>query len=85
MATKKKKADPVQKAVKPKKKAVRYDVISPDGFSTTPEGEYATRDEAKAHLRDWMKRYEQQGYYSSVNGRIPLEDLEDACEIVEIK
>lgn len=62
----------------------RFDVISPDGFSIDRVATYKSRKEAIAAFEVWKKRYEMQGYYSSNNGRIPLEELSDFCKIVEV-
>lgn len=65
-------------------KVVRFDVISPDGFSIDRILTYKTKIKAKNALKKWMKRYESQGYYSSNRGRIALEDLADNCRIIEL-
>ncbi len=78
-----KKAVP-KKPVK-KVKKVRYDVISPDGFSINREGTYPSVAAAKKGLAEWVKRYQMQGYYSSMRGRIELKDLPAYCRIVEVK
>jgi len=63
----------------------KFDVISPDGFSIHFSDTYKTKEQAVEALENWVKRYEFQGYYSSVNyGRIPLEELPNYCEIVEV-
>jgi hypothetical protein len=62
----------------------KYDVISPDGFSIHHSDTYATKEQAKNALKEWVKRYENQGYYSSNKGRISLSELENHCEIVEV-
>ncbi len=67
-----------------KKRAVRFNVISPDGFSIHREGTYKNRDEAIAAFEVWKKRFEIQGYYSSNQGRIALSDLANACQIIEL-
>ena len=62
-----------------------FDVISPDGFSIHPVDTYKTKAEAAYAFKQWLKRYEVQGYYSSTNyGRIELVDLEDFCEFKTI-
>jgi hypothetical protein len=59
-------------------------VLSPDGFDIYHDPfEYETIKEATEHLDKWVKRYEIQGYYSSNNGRIPLEQLKQYCKFVE--
>lgn len=65
----------------------KYDVISPDGFSirigVPPFKSIKERD---AYFKMWKKRYERQGYYSSVKfGRIHLSDLADFCEWIEVE
>lgn len=70
-----------------KNKKKKYDVISPDGFTirigVPPFKSIKERDE---YFKMWRKRYERQGYYSSVPyGRIPLEDLADYCQWIEVE
>jgi len=61
----------------------KYDVLSPDGFPIHFSKTYKTIKEAKNAIQEWKKGYERQGYYSSTNhGRIPLNELENYCEIV---
>jgi hypothetical protein len=62
----------------------KYDVISPDGFSIHFSDTYSTKEEARNAFFDWKKRFDAQGYYSSNNGRIPLDELENYCRIIEI-
>jgi hypothetical protein len=76
---------PIAKKPIKKVKKVRYDVISPDGFSIHREGTFPSVAAAKKALALWAKRYESQGYYSSVRGRIALKDLPSYCRIVEVK
>lgn len=84
------KKSPVKKGAAkkvPQKKtsAKKYDVISPDGFSIrigVPP--FKTPEERNKYFEQWKKRYEQQGYYSSNNGRIPLHELKGRCEWIEL-
>jgi len=62
----------------------QFDVYSPDGFAIDREEVYPSREVAEQKLQEWVKRYEQQGYYSSNNGRIPLDELASCCKIVQI-
>ena len=63
----------------------KYDVLSPDGISIHHEDFYDSPEAAKIALTAWVKRYERQGYYSSIkHGRIPLEEIENYCSIVPI-
>lgn len=72
-------------AAKKAVKKVRYDVISPDGFSIHREGTFPSVAAAKKALALWAKRYEMQGYYSSARGRIALTALPSYCKIVPVK
>ena len=76
---------PVVKKPVRKVKKVRYDVISPDGFSIHREDTYPSVAAAKKALAKWAKRFVPQGYYASVRGRIALKDLPANCRIVEVK
>lgn len=62
----------------------KYDVLSPDGFSIDAVKTYNSKKEAFEAFNEWKKRYEAQGYYSSSNGRIPLDELENYCEIIPL-
>lgn len=63
----------------------KFDVISPDGFSIHFSDTYKSKREAMTAFQEWKKGYERQGYYSSVKyGRIPLDELENYCQIVKI-
>jgi len=59
-----------------------YQVLSPDGITIEFDRPYYTsRKKALEAFNGWKKRYERQGYYSSNNGRIPLDELENYCTI----
>lgn len=60
----------------------RFEVLSPDGIGIAPRT-WATREQAETALTQWCKRFEIQGYYAAVKGRIALTDLRAACEIKE--
>ena len=61
-----------------------YDVLSPDGISITPDRYYPDRAAAESAIQEWVKRYEWQGFYSTVRReRIPLNELPGRCRIVE--
>ncbi len=64
----------------------RYDVLSPDGFSIRIGVEpFTSLKERNMYFTKWKARYKQQGYYSSAAfGRIPLEDLSDYCQWIEV-
>ena len=58
----------------------KYEVLSPDGFTIEFDRPYYTSKEKAFEAFDkWKKRYEVQGYYSSNNGRISLDELENYC------
>jgi hypothetical protein len=58
----------------------KYEVLSPDGFTIEFDRPYYTSKEKAFEAFDkWKKRYEHQGYYSSNNGRITLDELENYC------
>jgi hypothetical protein len=62
-----------------------YQVLSPDGFTIEfNKPKYPSKKKAIEAYNNWKKRFEMQGYYSSNNGRIPLEDLENYITIREI-
>ena len=65
-------------------KKEKFDVISPDGFSIHFSDTYSSREEAVTAFCEWKKRYEAQGYYSSNKGRIPLDELENHCQIIKL-
>lgn len=58
-------------------------VLSPDGIKID-NNTYANYYEAKKAINLWCERYAAQGYYSSNNGRISLEDLPNHCKIISI-
>jgi hypothetical protein len=62
-----------------------YDVKSPDGFSIEREELYKSLKEANTALNKFVKRFEKQGYYSSVNyGKIKLKELKNYCKIFKV-
>ena len=75
----------VVNALKKRQKKIRYDVLSPDGFSIDREKTYANKKECITAFKEWKKRFETQGYYSSNKGRIDLRDLIDYCTVIEVK
>jgi hypothetical protein len=63
----------------------QFEVFSPDGFPIHREETYPSVEIALEKLREWIKRYEFQNYYSSVKyGKIPLDELEQECQIIQI-
>lgn len=67
---------------KPKK----YDIISPDGLSIDREKTYTGLKAALDAFKEWVKKFESQGYYSSAKfGRIDLRDIDNFCEFKPVK
>lgn len=62
----------------------KYDVISPDGFSTRQDGYCDTLEAAFDELVRFCKTYIKQGYYSGPGYRIPVEVLHGECGIKTI-
>lgn len=63
----------------------RFDVLSPDGISIHHDDTYPSEAAALKAAKKWVKRFAQQGYYSSPKfGRIPMDDIIDYCSIVEV-
>ena len=63
---------------------VRYDILSPDGISIDMIKTYKSKEEAERCFKKWLKRYEQQGYYSCRGERIPLSEVESYCKLIEV-
>lgn len=64
----------------------KFEVLSPDGFTIELHRPYYnTIEEAFQSFDNWKKRYELQGYYSSVNyGKISLDELEEYITVRKI-
>jgi hypothetical protein len=59
-----------------------FDVKSPDGHSTSIDRLFTTEELAKREIDNFVKRYENQGYYSTSNReRISLDEAKERCEI----
>jgi len=65
-------------------KKQKFDVLSPDGFSIHYSDTYPSEKKAMEVFNEWKKRYESQGYYSSNNGRIPLNELHNYIKIIKL-
>jgi hypothetical protein len=63
---------------------MEYNILSPDGITISPNN-FATKSSANKAFTQWRKRYEGQGYYSSNNGRIALNQLKHECQMITIK
>ena len=65
------------------KMKTEYDILSPDGFSISSQF-FNSIPEAEKAFKDWAKRYEKQGYYSSNNRKIPLTELRNHCRLITV-
>jgi len=64
---------------------MKYQFLSPDGFTIDNSGGYKTMKQAIAAFNKWRNRYELQGYYSYQMDRIPLQDLDRYCQLIRTK
>lgn len=63
----------------------KFIVLSPDGISIHPFDKYKSRDEALKNFLVWQKKFEKQGFYSSsIYGKIPLDQIHEYCQLIEI-
>lgn len=64
---------------------IKYQVLSPDGITIEDKFSYPSIKVAMTAYEKWKKKYEEQGFYSSVEyGRIPVAELDEYCVISEI-
>lgn len=63
---------------------LKYQIVSPDGFSINTEGGFSSKKKGMEYFKTWKKRFEAQGYYSANYGRVHLLDLQDECQFVTI-
>ena len=63
---------------------MQYEVIGPDDYPISPEL-FDTEEEANAAIKAFAERFSQQGFYSGVNGRIPLDCIADCCLVMEVE
>ena len=62
-----------------------YQILSPDGLIIENQFGYLSMKEAIKAFDNWKKKFEPQGYYSSVSyGRIPLNELADYCSLIKV-
>lgn len=59
----------------------KYQIFSPDGLPITDEP-FENRQAALNYIPQWRERFEHQGYYKAISGRIPLEELTGRLTIV---
>ena len=63
----------------------KWNVLSPDGISVHFSDTYSNKDDAIKAFEKWRDRFKIQGYYSSAKfGRIPLDELDDFCELIRV-
>lgn len=63
----------------------RHRILSPDGFDISMEKTLYREDEIEGALKDFVKRYERQGYYSNnKREQIALKDIADYCKVVAV-
>lgn len=65
----------------PEEMAKKWMVWGPDGLPIQPDP-FDTREQAEAGKLEFLNRYEQQGYYSSVYGRIELFNLPGRVKVL---
>lgn len=63
----------------------KYDVLSPDGFSISRDSKWRSKAAVKNSIKVWCQRFETQGYYSSTQGRISLDDLPKRVKVIDLK
>lgn len=65
---------------------MKIEILSPDGFSIDMKN-HRSMKQANVALQNFVKRFEQQGYYSTVrNGQrylIPLNEIIDNCTLIK--
>jgi hypothetical protein len=65
---------------------MKIEILSPDGFSIDMQT-YTSLKKAKIALNNFVKRFEQQGYYSTIrNGQrylMPLNEIIDNCTLIK--
>lgn len=59
-----------------------YNIISPDGFTISFDN-FSSPKETFDYYKQWVSRFEIQGYYSSNKGNIELDDLHNFCQFVK--
>ena len=65
-------------------KAIKYRILSPDGFDIRMDKISYTEKQVPKELDNFTKRYERQGYYSSVRyGKISLDDISYYCRVTQ--
>lgn len=64
-----------------KSKPKYFIAVSPDNIQISG-CRRKTYENAEKEIKEWTKRFERQGYYSSNNGRISLDELPKKCRII---
>jgi hypothetical protein len=60
---------------------MEINIMGPDGICISPEA-FSTKSDTISFYKEWVKRFENQGYYSSVEGRISLEMLDQCSTLI---
>jgi len=69
----------------PQDMKAKWQVLSPDNITIETKEYYDTKEKALIALEWFCKRYVKQGYYSSVEGHISLDELPSKCRIIRYK
>jgi hypothetical protein len=63
-----------------------FRVLSPDGFDLEMNKTYKTPQEVKEAINNFVKRFEPQGYYSTIrNGeryQMPIDEIAENCTVI---
>jgi len=66
-------------------KKQKFIVMSPDGFPIERDVAYKNLAEVQEAIERFVDRYRTQGYYSTtVRRRLPIDEIEENCRIVEL-
>lgn len=63
---------------------MQYEVIGPDDYPISPEL-FDTEEEANAAIKAFAERFREQGFYSGVDGRIPVDLIAECCLVMEVE
>ena len=70
------------------KAKTQYEVLSPDGFPIDMESNFTTFEQANKAIDNFVKRFEMQGYYSTIKDgqryQMPLDEIKLNCKIITL-
>lgn len=67
-----------------KKLNIYIQVFTPDGFPIEKDKlYYDTYIQAEIALENWLKQFQEQGFFESIKGKINISDLESKCVIIK--